>query len=644
MNRVMRAALISAGVFTALPLLAQTPPDFDAAKVFGARESIAGLSLSPDGARILYLAPLAGQATAVYVAELAGGTPVRVFTADGDPERLTGCNWITSERMLCNVRFAVRQDGRQVGFVRQVAVNRDGSVPKLLGSRQATAQSLGSIIGVVPDGSGQVYNMFGGMTGTVTSGNGLEQLDTVTLKTRKILSPKPGAVEYILDDRGEPRIMGTVDQPESGYANGIVRYSWRPVGGDWTALSTVLPDDKGFNPYVVDRERNLAYGFDKVDGRQALVSVKLEPGLARETVLARPDVDVDGLIQIGQRGRVIGATYATERREMAYFDPQMKALAASLAKALPNLPLVRIIDADAGENKLLIWAGSDRDPGRIYTFERSTKRLNEVMLVRPRLEKVALAAVKPVTFAAADGTRIPAYLTLPPNGPGRNIPAIVMPHGGPGARDEWGFDWLAQFYAQRGYAVLQPNFRGSTGYGEAWFVKNGFKSWRIAIGDVTDAGRWLVKEGIADPAKLAIVGWSYGGYAALQSGVVDPQLFKAIVAIAPVTDFALWRDESKAFSNRRIMEEFVGKGPHLVEGSPARNADRIAVPVLMFHGTLDENVGIANAQAMEKALRQANKPVELITYAKLDHQLDDSTARADMLAKSDAFLRKTLGM
>lgn len=644
MKTMIRGVLLAAGAVILPPLAAQTPAGFDAAKAFGARESISGISLSPDGNRLLYLAPLTGQAAAVYVAELAGGTPIRIFAADGDPEQLSSCRWITSERMMCTVRFAVKQDGRQVGFVRQFAVNRDGSKPQLLGSRRATGQSLGSVIDMLPGGDGTVLNVFGGATGSVTTGNGVERLDTLTLRTEKVINPKPGAVEYITDGQGDVRIMGVMDQPETGYSNGILRYSWRPAGGGgWTGLSTVDADGKGFNPYAVDRDRNLAYGFDDVAGRKALISVKLDGSLSRDTVLARPDVDIDDLVRIGQRGRVIGATYATERRETVYFDPQMKALAASLGKALPGR-IVRIVDADAAENKLLIWAGGDVDPGRIYTFDRTSKQLNEALLVRPPLEKVALATVKPVTFTAADGTPIPGYLTLPPGSTGKALAAIVMPHGGPQARDEWGFDWLAQFYANRGYAVLQPNFRGSSGYGEAWFAKNGYQSWRIAIGDVTDAGRWLVKEGIADPAKLAIVGWSYGGYTALQSGVVDPTLFKAIVAIAPVTDFAMLKEESRNFSNYRLMETFIGKGPHLIEGSPAKNAAKIAAPVLMFHGALDENVWITESRAMEKALKTAGKPVELVTYPRLDHQLDDSTARADMLAKSDAFLRKTLGM
>ena len=154
---------------------------------------------------------------------------------------------------------------------------------------------------------------------------------------------------------------------------------------------------------------------------------------------------------------------------------------------------------------------------------------------------MALAPVESITYPAADGTAIPAYLT------------IMMPHGGPGNRDEWGFDWLAQFFAHRGFVVLQPNFRGFTGYGEAWTHGNGFVGWRTSIGDVNDAGRWLVKQGMAAPGELAIVGWSYGDYAALQSAVLDPELYKAIVAIAPVTDLESLRAEGRDFTSFKLV-------------------------------------------------------------------------------------------
>ena len=217
-----------------------------------------------------------------------------------------------------------------------------------------------------------------------------------------------------------------------------------------------------------------------------------------------------------------------------------------------------------------------------------------------------------------------------------------MPHGGPSARDEWGFDWLAQFFAARGYAVLQPNFRGSSGYGDSWFQENGFRSWKTAIGDVDDGGRWLIKEGIADPKRLAIVGWSYGGYAALQSPVLAPDLFKAIVAIAPVTDLSTLREEHRNFQDFRLVDTFIGRGDHVKEGSPAQNVAAIKAPVLLFHADQDRNVGIGESRMMASRLRNAGKQVELVEYKGLDHQIDDSDARIAMLDKADSFLRKTL--
>jgi dipeptidyl aminopeptidase/acylaminoacyl peptidase len=337
-------------------------------------------------------------------------------------------------------------------------------------------------------------------------------------------------------------------------------------------------------------------------------------------------------------------SYATDRRQIEFFDPELRKLQAALAKALPNAPLIEFVDASADENKLLLWAGGDSNPGTYYLYTKAPRALEEVMPVRAQLAGMKLASVKPVEFPAADGTLIPSYLTLPPGSDGKNLPAIVMPHGGPGARDEWIFDWLPQFFAMRGYAVLQPNYRGSTGYGDGWFQKNGFQSWRTAIGDVNDGGRWLQREGIAAPGKLAIVGWSYGGYAALQSSVLDPDLFKAIVAVAPVTDLETLRGESRNYVNFAFVDRFIGTGPHVREGSPARNAGKIKAPVLLFHGDHDENVGIAESRMMERSIKDAGGKVEFVEFKGLDHQLDSESARKTLLSKSDAFLRTTLGI
>ena len=191
--------------------------------------------------------------------------------------------------------------------------------------------------------------------------------------------------------------------------------------------------------------------------------------------------------------------------------------------------------------------------------------------------------------------------------------------------------------------MIQPNYRGSDGYGDAWLAKNGFQGWRTSIGDVTASAKYLISQGIADPQRLAIVGWSYGGYAALQSAAVEPALYKAAVAIAPVTDLEMAKKEAENFSNRDIVRQFIGDGPHVVEGSPLQQASRIKVPVLLVHGDLDANVGIRQSERMQAALQGAGTPVEMLSFKGLDHQLDDTDARVQMLTKIGQLLERTIG-
>jgi len=652
------AAMLAVSGIVAQPALATS----DAAAKFGAREDVQQISLSPGGTSIAYIQPTAARGATLFVVNMADPNPKPILHSSGNPDRLSYCRWSTDTRLVCGIYMILPSDIGTIGFTRLIAIDSDGKNLKLLSARDS-ANALGftnrggNVIDWLADDSGGAVLMTRDYipemtTGTklaeTRSGFGVDRVDTVNLKRSVVESPKLEAAEYISDGHGTVRIMGIREKTSTGYDKAVIKYFYRKQGSrDWLPLSRVTDVggvSDGFDPYAVDREHNVVYGFDDNGGHSALFSIALDGSLKRDLILGRADVDIDDLIRIGRQNRVVGASYATERRQAEFFDPQLKKLSASLSKALPGLPLVNVVDASADESKLLIFAGSDIDPGRYYLFDKTTRQLGELLPKRPQLAKTTLAAVKPISFPAADGTQIPGYLTLPPGSDGKNLPAIVMPHGGPGDRDEWGFDWLAQFFANRGYAVLQPNFRGSTGYGSAWFQHNGFKSWKVAIGDVNDGGRWLVKQGIADSAKLGIVGWSYGGYAALQSAVLDPALFKAIVAVAPVTDLETLRTESEDFSNHAIIDAFIGHGAHVREGSPAQNAGRIAAPVLMFHGDRDQNVGIGESRMMASRLKGAGKKAELVEFHDLDHYLDDSEVRAGMLDKMDAFLRSAMGM
>jgi len=634
-----------------------TAQNFDAAAAFGAREAVSDVSLSPDGTKIAYISPTNGQGSAVYSVTIGQGAPKRILVASGAPERLEWCRWSSNSRLVCLVYFVRNEDYGVNGTTRLVSISSEGGDVKLL-SRRERATSLwrsnygGDVIDWLPaeDGTilmGRVYvpeEQVGSNINKRQEGFGVDRIDTTTLASKRIIQPVRDAEEFISDGQGNVRIMGTRRSSSDGYSESLLRYKYRKAGAtEWEDLTDFdTQSGEGFNPYAVDATENVVYGFRKKDGRQALYKIALDGSLTRTLVYANPEVDVDDVLRVGKSRRVVGASYATDKRYSVYFDKGFSDLRTRLAKALPAGSMIDIIDASNDEQKLVLRMGSDINPGRYYLLDRTTKRMGELFPTRPELANVALAPVTPVNIAVSGNVQVPGYLTLPPGSSGKGLPAIVMPHGGPSARDEWGFDWLAQYYANRGYAVLQPNFRGSAGYGDNWLQINGFQSWKSAIGDVVDSGRWLVSSGIADPKKLAIVGWSYGGYAALQSGVVAPDLFKAIIAIAPVTDFQELRRQYRNYTNKYLVEDYIGNGPHVTEGSPAQNAKSIVAPVLMFHGTLDRNVTYSHATLMADKLKAAGKAHELVTYENLDHGLLDATARSGMLAKSDAFLRASL--
>ena len=556
---------------------------------FGARESIRSISLSPEGKQVVFVAPRPDGGENAVVVNLGTSAAVPILSSKGITEQITHCQFVLESRVVC--RLVMRDgSGRDViGASRMATISNDGKEMKLLsakdiGNAMYRSRFGGDIVDYSVQGNPNAVlmtrwfpqeNTTGTISGRSIFGLGVEQVDVITGSRKTVEMPRESAVDYITDGLGNVRIMQTQPTSANGFNKSQINYSYRPKGGGgWTPLSKVEFDgylSRGFEPVAVDPVENVAYGFDNNGKFTGLFKKSLDAAGATSLVLGRNDVDIDTLIRIGRSQRVVGASFATEKRYIEYFDPELRRLSAALGKALGGKQ-ISIMDATADEGKLLLFAGSDTDPGKVYLFDKATKSLGDLLPARPELAGVPMGPMKPIQYPAADGTMIPAYLTLPPGSTGKGLPAIVMPHGGPAARDEWGFDWLVQFFVSRGFAVLQPNFRGSAGYGTAWFRDNGFKSWQSAIGDVNDAGRWLTSQGIAAPGKLAIFGWSYGGYAALQSAVVDPDLYKAVVAVAPLTDLDALRNERRDYADFYQIDAIIGNGPHVNAGSPALQA------------------------------------------------------------------------
>lgn len=664
----IRAAGILASLMTASTsaiLSAQSgdaSPSTDMAEQFGAREMVTNASLSPDGTKLVYLSPTRGQGVAVMVADLVPTpqTPRGVFRVDGEPERIESCHWSGNDRLVCMLIASVMLEGRPLYASRLIAVDAAGGEVKVInvrkggtGMRLGVALSGGNVIDWNPSEDGNILMVreyipqeavsssgSGTLIAQKKSGTGVDLVDTRTLRSKIVEQPDLEAMEFISDGYGRVRIKGTMSSRENAEL-GLRRYYYRkPDSKDWLPLSTVDKNRQGFDPYAVDPKLNVVYGLNRVGGRLAAFRRSLDGTDAETLVFAHPEVDVSGFARIGRRGRVIGVRYTTDAGEIHYIDPDVQKMVDQLAKAIPHLPIVEVVESSEDERKMLIWAGSDTNAGRFFLFDRDAKTLANLLAMRPGLEQVALGKMQSITYPARDGTQIPAYLTLPPGKTSASgLPVVVMPHGGPEARDSWGFDWLPQFFAQRGYAVLQPNFRGSAGYGQSWLKRNAFQDWQLAIGDINDGAHWLARQG-ADAERMAIFGWSYGGYAALQSNVLEPDLFKAVVAVAPVTDLALLRSDSYGWGDYAYVRDLLGEGKHIKEGSPAQNAAAFKAPVLMFHGDIDRNVDVGHAKLMDAKLKDAGRSSELHIYKNRDHYLEDGEIRAELLRTSAAFMEK----
>lgn len=340
--------------------------------------------------------------------------------------------------------------------------------------------------------------------------------------------------------------------------------------------------------------------------------------------------------------RMIGGVHTGDSPELVFFDPKVQNTWDSILHAYSK-DRIRLVDATSDFKKIVVRVDGPESGLQYSLVDMTTHRAAPLGPVYEGVE-VPLE-VRRITYAAGDGLEIPAYLTLPHEKPLKNLPLIVLPHGGPAARDVMGFDWLAQALADQGYLVLQPNFRGSTV--DYRFKIAGYGEWgRKMQTDLSDGVRYLVAQGMADPARVCIMGASYGGYAALAGVTIDPGVYRCAVSIAGISDMKRmleWSSSEHGKLTSRFWDRFMGVtgagDPALDRISPIKHIDAVTVPVLLIHGRDDTVVPYEQSEVMYDALKRAKKEVEMVTLKHEDHWLSRSETRLQMLQSSVAFLR-----
>lgn len=361
-------------------------------------------------------------------------------------------------------------------------------------------------------------------------------------------------------------------------------------------------------------------------------------------------VDFSGASFSQVSDELIATTYNDERQRIYWKDKSFEADYKMLQKRLPGKEIA-FSDSTKDERLWLITANSDTEPGERYLFDRQSKKLTLQYRVWEKLPRTALAPMKAVRYKSSDGLEIPAYLTLPKGIAAKNLPAIVLPHGGPWGRDSWGYRGLPQFLANRGYAVLQPNFRASTGYGKK-FLDAGNKEWGQKMqDDVTWGAKYLIAEGIADPKRIGILGGSYGGYATLAGVTFTPEMYAAGVSIVGPSNLITLLEAIPPYweSIRKLFHERMGD-PNTPEGkaqllrqSPLSSADKIRTPLLVVQGANDPRVNKRESDQIVIALRDRGFPVEYIVAPDEGHGFARPVNNMAMFATAEKFLAKHLG-
>lgn len=596
--------------------------------LFGNPERVSP-DLSPDGRHLAWLAPLDGVLN-VWV-RTVGSEDDRAITHDCG----RGIQDFSFAEDGVHVLYVQDRDGDENWHVYRVPVAGgdpfdltpvDGVQARIVA---ADPRHPGAILVGLNDRDEQLHDVY--------------RIDLASGERTLEVRNEIGAVDWIADHDLNVR-AALVPTPDGGFL--VVH---RPAGEEgWGELMTVAPEDSLSSGVLgfADDDRTLYVTSSAGANAGELRSIDTETG-ETATIAGDPAADVADVVFDPVSHRPQAAVFLKERQEVKVLDPTIGE-DLELVAGLHHGDL-HIVSRDRADRHWLVAHVQDEGPVVYHSFDREAKRPEFLFSARPKLKGLPLAPMKPVSWTARDGLTIHGYLTFPPGADPKNLPVVVNVHGGPWHRDVWGYHAEAQWLANRGYACLQPNFRGSTGYGKD-FVNAGDREWGGKMqDDVTDGVKWLIDEGIADPDRVAIYGGSYGGYAVLAGLTKTPELYRCGVDVVGPSNLITFSKSIPPYWEplRALFERRVGnvetEEDFLRERSPLFRIDRIRVPLLIVQGKNDPRVNREESLQIVEALRAADKEVEYIEFEDEGHGFARPENRLTFYAAAEKFLARHLG-
>jgi dipeptidyl aminopeptidase/acylaminoacyl peptidase len=659
----IRALLSVLAFLIQLPCAAAAPAPVLA---FFSDPVIAGPRLSPSGKYLAARASKPGHHDVLVVFDLEKDTS-KVVAAFNDVD-VAHAEWVNDERLLFDVTdkqvppasadyanglYAVNRDG--AGF-KQLADRRGETITERLGTRLPGRALLPWHTFMLDQPGAQdsdpVYVTSAKFDATGRQRHlDLLRLNTVTGESKTV--PRPDSVRnWLLDQAGEPRIATTV-------VNGVATIRYREtVTGQWRTIASFKPygqdldalDPVGFGPdgalYVnahVGKDTSALHRFDPATG-------KTDP----QAVISTAGYDFTGAL-VTTRDRVLGMRFVTDAEANEWIDPSMKAIQQKVDKLLPGTINLLSVPVRAETAWILVVSYADTMPAVYLLYNTKTGTLSKIGDTHPDINSREMGHQQMVRYKARDGLEIPALLTLPAGGQRGKLPLVVLVHGGPFvAGPSWGWNPESQFLASRGYAVLEPHFRGSTGLGMKHTMA-GWKQWGLRMqDDLADGARWAIAQGIAAPKRACVAGASYGGYAALMGLVNDPDLFQCAIDWLGVTDINLlytgtWLDDSDLPDDYNqvgmpvLIGDPVADAAQLKATSPIEQAGRIKQPLLLAYGGADRRVPLFHGKRFRDAVKRTNADVEWVEYPEEGHGWAVVSNRVDFWTRVEKFLDKHIG-